>query len=383
MVLQKLFSKQRCSFSRTLIESSTQKLTPASPKIPVLHISAYTTEAKTALERQLSYRPSNINRLQHSNYPYDSILQQQQKLSPSEFRQNGPRGITLASSLSSNSHKQEIQSSKVQKKKKSVTFDHQDHFKVIPSRQELEEDHNNWSPNGTHRTKLPIFSYTSIYNRQTQSDSGGQASNSKKRRANDIGNNEFEAPKNKIPKLAAAGLKDVAAQGPIRNHSLNGNMMLRSNVIRSDQFLSNGFNLNNGSQLPWRPPLRNYSLNGNLKLRSNVMKNDQFSSNGFLDHSKFPQRLPRRKILLNGNMMLRSSVMKNDQFLSNGFNLNNGSQLPRRPPRRKQSSKPYYERFPRINLKDRKSHEPAQSCLDVLWKILWMPKRRTKQFESC
>uniref|UniRef100_A0AC35EXJ5 Uncharacterized protein n=1 Tax=Panagrolaimus sp. PS1159 TaxID=55785 RepID=A0AC35EXJ5_9BILA len=51
---------------------------------------------------------------------------------------------------------------------------------------------------------------------------------------------------------------------------------------------------------------------------------------------------------------------------------------PRRPPLRKHNLIPYETRFPRIDRYKSREHPQSFTCIDVLWKILLGPKRRTK-----
>uniref|UniRef100_A0A914R4D1 Uncharacterized protein n=1 Tax=Panagrolaimus davidi TaxID=227884 RepID=A0A914R4D1_9BILA len=143
-------------FRRTQIKSSVQKSFQESPKVPLLHISAYTTEARASLDRQLSYR------VQPSRYSGDSLSEKISKPS-------GPISI-ISPSLSSMSNEQEIGLPKLRRrKKKSVTFDPMEHIKIIPSLREEKEDLINWTPEGTHRKKTKIL----IQNFAAQNDDGG------------------------------------------------------------------------------------------------------------------------------------------------------------------------------------------------------------------
>uniref|UniRef100_A0A914R587 Uncharacterized protein n=1 Tax=Panagrolaimus davidi TaxID=227884 RepID=A0A914R587_9BILA len=446
------------------------KFLTSSPKIPRLHIAAYTTEARTALDRQLSYPPPNSvqrSSLSHVSKPSNTAPSKYNKSESIRLLPTGTRSIISPPF------------SKLQKKKKSLTFDSAEHVKIIPNRQELEEDEKNWTPNGTHRTKKSIcsddvqnsniphyqqekqkqpasnnnyapfslFSYTPIFqtNGQPQNLNSNRLfslpnyrSTSTFPRSNIINDDKrpygFSTNNDDLPTLPL--------RPPIRRYNLND----YDSTFSRKNFHDSANEFSDFSTLPRRPVVRNYSLNGNMNLPSNVMNTDERSSNGFslsrqsgsggqasnsnkrrandndnnefeapknknpklaaagrkdaaaqgkiilqennqsngakndsnnddlLKFSRSPQVFikiqPRRIIFLNGR---RSNVMNTDDL----------SKLPRRPPLRKQSSKPYYERFPLIKLNNNKSLKPAQSCLDVLWKMFWGPKRRTKQFESC
>uniref|UniRef100_A0A914Q6P8 Uncharacterized protein n=1 Tax=Panagrolaimus davidi TaxID=227884 RepID=A0A914Q6P8_9BILA len=328
------------------------------------------------------------------------------------------------------------QSSKLlYRKKKYVTFDSADHIKIIPNRHEIQQDQENWSPNGKNRTKRSICS-DDIQNSNIPH-------HQQKKQKQPASNNNYApfSPFSYTPIFQTNGQPQNLYSNRLFSlpNYRSTSTFPRSNVINDDKRPSYGFSTNNDDLpiLPLRPPIRRHNLNDYMDRRSNVMNNigsDGQASNSNKrrandnDNNEFetpknkkpklegagqkdataqgknviqennqskgakngsnnddlpilPLRTPIRQHNLNDYGSTFSRKNFNQKHSSNRFS--DLSKLPRRPPLRKQSSKSYYERFPRINLKDRKSLKPAQSCLDSLWKMFWGPKRRTKQFESC
>uniref|UniRef100_A0AC35GNN8 Uncharacterized protein n=1 Tax=Panagrolaimus sp. PS1159 TaxID=55785 RepID=A0AC35GNN8_9BILA len=135
-------------FSRAQIKLAIQNLSPASPKIPML--------SRNQLQRQLTYAPTKTNGLQSSRLLLSNLSKPTNAESESvRLLRNCPKGI-LASYSSLSSY--EGQASKLfRRKKKSVSFDHMEHIKIISNLREEKEDLINWTPEGTHRKKASIM----------------------------------------------------------------------------------------------------------------------------------------------------------------------------------------------------------------------------------
>uniref|UniRef100_A0AC35GBG4 Uncharacterized protein n=1 Tax=Panagrolaimus sp. PS1159 TaxID=55785 RepID=A0AC35GBG4_9BILA len=146
---------------------------------------------------------------------------------------SGRRSVFSSSSLSSISNKSEIAFSNLTKKKKTVTFDAKNHIKIIPNRIQIQQDQENWSPNGTNRKKNSVFNSNSFQHQPRQQPSI-----------------YFELKK-RVP-LKPFSYKPIFNEQKIRNFNVNSNHLSRDP-------LSNISGCHDLSRAPRRPPLRQKS----------------------------------------------------------------------------------------------------------------------------
>uniref|UniRef100_A0AC35EU32 Uncharacterized protein n=1 Tax=Panagrolaimus sp. PS1159 TaxID=55785 RepID=A0AC35EU32_9BILA len=149
---------------------------------------------------------------------------------------SGRRSVISSASLSTICNKSEIAFSNLAKKKKKVTFNAKDHIKTIPNRFEIEQDQENWSPNGTNRKKNSVFNSTSFLHLAEQHSSM-----------------YFDLKKHFSIKLKPFSYKPIFNQQKIRDFG-NSNRLFLSRNHRSSTNITPDL-----STTPRRPPLRQKS----------------------------------------------------------------------------------------------------------------------------